>query len=386
MYDIVDHNANVRRPMQSVEFLKPTLKGLRFEGHAIPLEFLADLAALEEMLFETAKWRFLDANPSRSRCPRNFLHGVSLKLTGVEDGSAKPVISLVLAANLLFGNDAQYLEDARDSIVDAIVAADAGNPVKKYLPEKILRYFDRFGRSLRDGEAIEFTVSTKPTATLTKQTRRELVLAAGSANEVAENVVVYGRIPEADQSKSTFQIQLWDGRKITAPMGSNRTDVLEAFNKYPSGARVKVEGVGKITRANKLQSMESVDTFNMLDDLDTSARLDEFKYLRPGWLDGDGEPLSADGLDWLAGAFDDFYSQKLPLPYLFPTAEGRVRAEWTVKTFEMSLEIDLDNHTANWHACDVERDSEETFELNLNRPGDWTTLVDMIGKATGITP
>ena len=86
--------------MNTEPFLRPRLTGRRFEGHAIPLEFLKDLAVLEEMIVEVAKWRFLEKNPDRTRSPRGFTKGIELKLTGVEDGSAIAVISLVVASGM----------------------------------------------------------------------------------------------------------------------------------------------------------------------------------------------------------------------------------------------------------------------------------------------
>ncbi|MXY47133.1 MAG: hypothetical protein F4Y44_09140, partial [Chloroflexi bacterium] len=70
--------------MPSKEFLRPRLQGRRFDDGGIPLEFLSDLAALQEMVLEVAKWRFLERNPERQRSPRGFTKDVHLKLTGLE--------------------------------------------------------------------------------------------------------------------------------------------------------------------------------------------------------------------------------------------------------------------------------------------------------------
>jgi hypothetical protein len=83
--------------MDQNDFLKPHLKGERFEGAAIPLEMLRDLALLEEMVTEVAKWVYLRQHPGRTRSPRGFTGGVEFRLTRVEDGSAIPVISLDFA-------------------------------------------------------------------------------------------------------------------------------------------------------------------------------------------------------------------------------------------------------------------------------------------------
>ena len=57
--------------MNEIQFLKPKLVGARFQGHAIPLEVLKDLAVLEEMVIEVAKWQFIKDHPGRERAPRS---------------------------------------------------------------------------------------------------------------------------------------------------------------------------------------------------------------------------------------------------------------------------------------------------------------------------
>jgi hypothetical protein len=80
--------------MSIPNFLRPKLVGKRFEDHSIPLELLGDLAVLEAMVIEVAKWCYLQDKPDRKRSPRNFTDGTSLTLTAVEDGSDIAAIAL----------------------------------------------------------------------------------------------------------------------------------------------------------------------------------------------------------------------------------------------------------------------------------------------------
>ena len=118
---------------------------------------LADFAVLSEMLADVAKWKFLSDNPSRKRTPRGFIDGVTLTLTGVQTGSAIPIIRLVVpaVASLFPPTVLDYYELARTAIVGAVRAAEQGRPATDHLPAELLGYFDRFGRSLEDDEAIE---------------------------------------------------------------------------------------------------------------------------------------------------------------------------------------------------------------------------------------
>ena len=369
--------------MNTEPFLRPRLTGRRFEGHAIPLEFLKDLAVLEEMIVEVAKWRFLEENPERTRSPRGFTKGIELKLTGVEDGSAIAVISLVVASGTLFTPDNQaYFEQARDAIVRVIDAAEQNKSITDDFPEKALSYFDRMGRSLRSDEAIEFTTPTHKTpARLTKETRRKLVLASSNFKELTEETSVRGAISEADQDDMTFEIQLIDGRKIPAPLEMQHLDtILEAFKGYKGGMRVLIQGVGKFNRNERLQGIESIEQISILDALDVPARLEELSSLQDGWLDGKGISPSPEGLEWLANAFDTRYPEELPLPSLYPTAEGGIRAEWSVKRYEVSLEIDLSKKTGEWHQLNLDTDEEDTHSLNLETDEGWKWLAGRVSK------
>lgn len=368
-------------------FLEPRLIGTRFEGGAIPLEVLADLSVLSEMVVEIAKWRFYQANRDRQRVPRGFMDGISLKLTGVKSGSAIPVIELVLTATGLFpvSTAHPYFLEARQAIIEAVGAAEHNRPITDHLPQKLLGYFDRFGRNLADGEAIEFTdMSDQPPVRLTKETRRKLVLAS-SAEKFTDETSVYGLVHEFDQRAKTFQLTLSNGAILSRiPVEEQHYDtVLEAINGFRDKVRMRVYGVGRFDRNNRLQEIEKVEHVTILDPLDIRVRIDELKPLRTGWLDGKGIPPAHTGLDWLADSFDSSFPDDVSLPYLFPTPEGGILAEWSLKRWSPSLEIDLSAKTGSWHALNLDTDVEQTTELDLTKPDDWKWLAQEIRTMGG---
>jgi hypothetical protein len=359
--------------MHSETFLEPKLTGKRFDGGMIPLVVLADFAVLEEMIVEVAKWRYREANPHRKRVPRGFTNGIQLKLTGIKDGSAIPIITLFVAASSLVPPSSQpFFDEARSAFIGAIGAAQHGKVITQFLPKELLGYFDHFGRNLIDGEAIEFTEgpNSQPVR-LTKETRRTLVLAS-SADEVTEETVLHGVIPEMDQQAESFHIRLMDGTKVKAPLTRQHCKtVLEAFIGYQQGLRARMSAIGRFSRSNRLESIASVEHISVLDPLDMGVRIDELKLLRPGWLDGKGLPPDRDALDWLAGELDRRYPDDIILPYLYPTIEGGVRAEWPIKPYELSLQIDLANRVGSWHSLNLDSDDEQSRKLDLNAETDW---------------
>lgn len=105
------------------------------------------------------------------------------------------------------------------------------------------------------------------------------------------------------------------------------------------------------------------------------ARLEELRGLQDGWLDGKGTAPPDEGLDWLADAFGRHFPDDLPLPFLYPTAEGGIQAEWSPKPHEITIEIDLASHKGEWHGLNMDTDVEESRDLNLDDPSDWAWIV-----------
>ena len=376
--------------MSTQPFLYPHLTGARFEGHAIPLEFLKDLAALEEMIVAFAKAEFLKDHPDRQRVPSGFAKGIELKLTGMEEGSAVPVISLDIGPDPELSRQVQtysdrhdaiiYFERAREDLVAVIRAAEQSQSLTDYLPEKTLRYFGKFGRSLRDDEAVEFTTPTRDSpARLTKKAWLWLVQVSSEGDRLIEETSIRGIVPEADQDHMTFEVQPIVGQKVQAPIPPQHLDtILEALRGYKNGARVLLQGIGRFTRAGRLLGFDSIKDVSLLDPLDIAIRLEELRLLKDGWLEGGGRALSHKGLDWLSRSFKQHYPEDLPLPYLFPTEEGGVQAEWSLGPKEVSLEIELSSRSGEWHTLDMETNEVSERTLNLEDAGDWKWLVEQI--------
>lgn len=109
-----------------------------------------------------------------------------------------------------------------------------------------------------------------------------------------------------------------------------------------------------------------------------SSRLNELKTLQNGWLDGKGLAPDSAGLDWLARSFNSHYADAFPRPFVYPTAEGGVQVEWTIGKHELSLEIDLTSHRAQWHCLDLKTEADSFDDLNLDDARDWMRLTEKV--------
>ena len=375
--------------MASVEFLRPRLRGARFADGEIPLQVLADLTALREMILEVAKWRYISENPSRQRVPRGFADRIDLKLTGLGDGSAVPIISITTTDRSLEGTGMPYqefFELARDDIA-SVIAIESGIyqiPNGKPLPNQFLAYFNRIGRSLRDGESLEFPMPNgSGPARLTRESRMRL-LQRSTITELAQEVTLRGVVPEADHIRMTFELQQIHGGKTVCPMPEqHRETIIAAFQGYRDNTKILVQGIGRYDRQNRLSSLESVEQVTLLETLDVPARLDELRTMRDGWLDGVGRPPSSDGLNWLSASFENYFSDDLPLPNVYPTPEGGIEAEWSLGTVSIILEFDLDTHQGHWLRFHKESDEEDSQSLDLENSREWEWLTGEIRRITG---
>lgn len=354
--------------MADIRFIAPRFTGKRFENHSLPVSILEDLAAFEDLLVEMAKYIYLEQNPQRQRVPRGFTDGISLQLQSVEPGSAIPV--LMLASNLvgLFpaGNVA-YFEKAKDRIIQSIQAAHDGKPVTDFLPEQFLGYFNRIGKNLQQDEQIEFN-SGKDAIVLSSDIRKKIVLASPQIHEVISSFDIRCTISELNKAKNTFEIS-YQGRTIKAEIQpEHRAQIWKAFEGYENNQKVQISGSGKFDKSDTLMSVLHVDHISLVDSLDVSARLEDLAKLSDGWLNGEGKSISPEGLAWIENSLNNNLDPALPLPYLFPTLDGDILAEWKNDECDISIEFELMRKTAYIHV--LKKGASPALEKFVALPSD----------------
>ncbi len=134
--------------------------------------------------------------------------------------------------------------------------------------------------------------------------------------------------------------------------------------------------------------MSSLPVSPVVNPMDITHQLTDLRKLRDGWADGMqlahqwgrgyGKAPSAAGLDWLIRQFGTNYDIHLPRPYLYPTPEGGVQAEWSLGDHEVSLEIDLVRHTGDWHCFETRTGQSTERDLDLDDVASWKWLADQL--------
>jgi len=365
---------------RSEPFLRPRLTGKRFELHTIPLDFIADLVALRDILVEVAKAEFRNQNPDRQRVPRNFMEGIGLGLSSIENGSTIPVINLVFSGVALLPNHqaTSYFECARETVIQAIASVEKGNSIATLLPAKAMTLFNRFGQGLEEDEAIEFYNNDGAVRARYNKSVRERIISESPPLSVHEKITVRGYVTEADVYRRTWTFMFNDGKKVSAPLNdAYLNDVCDALKEYNPNAhnnpRVSLEGTAEIV-GTEIRSLEHVENIVLLDLLDIGSQLDDLRLLKPGWYDGkDGVSFQTKDLDWLTATWEWLQPDNVTLPYIYPTFAGEVQAEWSFGHHEIILKIDVKEHRGQWHYMNLQSETDDVVrELDLDKPEEWS--------------
>ena len=199
-----------------------------------------------------------------------------------------------------------------------------------------------------------------------------------------------------DSNQFSFRFDRWGAivdKAIESLRQQAQTLVVEieftnspSLSQQSSGTEVwRVAVVGPLEELWQQQlNYQSLEETSGADALDIAQQLEDMKYLEDGWADGMqsatewgkqyGIAPSPEGLDWLAVQFRAHYARSLPRPYLYPTPEGGVQAEWSLGANEVSLEVDLTSHIAEWHCINLQTDSSSEHVLGLDDEAAWGWL------------
>lgn len=359
------------------EFFQPRFVGARFAESTLPLEVAKDLAAYEILVIELAKELFIQEHPERQRVPKGFASNFNLHLERIDEGSAKPLLAVVLAGGLALGDGLNpYFERARDLISECVAAPD--NQLPPLFPKSLLPHFNHVGRSLRADECIELPGPGGVIGRLTPDKRKRLVLASDRVYE--REIELSGTIGEADWEKSTFRLRMMDGSQVIVPMP-------ESFHaqarKYGGRNRhlVVTSGVGAFDSWDRLQKVVSVESIEIQANYVLSYRFDDLFSLQRGWYDGAGDVPNHQSLSLIAQKMVSHYPETLPLPSIIPTQDGQLLFEWNVAG-DPSLDIDTQEMVGYFHSFGIGMgEIERNFALK-NDDG-WKDLFGFLQENLG---
>jgi hypothetical protein len=332
--------------MPTVEFATLIFQGTRFDQARMPVDALPELSAYRALVLSVARALFQDENPKRIRVPKGFDAGFQLFLERVEDGhSVVDVISRTTHEAHLFGD---VFDRARDVVEEGIRAASGGAPMPPILTRGALPRFSLFGRSLLPTERI---IVGKPQTTggaIYDRGVREAILRL-SKTSYEDNVDLVGEICEADKIKSDFEFITTDGARIPvnpSPLVSDAVRHMFYSNK------VRLRGTGLMDPNGIIQRVIDIDDLEESESDEAATQsgcptpiaeqVESLAKLETGWLDETTEKYDTQHLERLARLLAAVVSAfELPTPYVYPAADGLVRAEWSSGDAEIIAKIDV---------------------------------------------
>jgi hypothetical protein len=355
-----------------------TFRGTRFEGGRVPIALLGDLAALQDVLVEVARDVYRTAQPERSRFPRGYLKTTSLWLSAIEEGSAVLVLERLPSASLDEDQMIDPFDSARDIVLDAIASVARGEPAFGGIPKRSRQRFKHIGGHLEMGEAIELS-APNPGATPVVYDRAVRDLLIEEDEPTSDDHFMIGPVVAVELDQSSFRVK--QARRASDVHFTDDLDHMVRMSmvdqprsgRYLEGAiPFRIDGSGSFDRgglagflADEITPVSFIDAeFGQVVD-----RVASLLSMPEGWLDGDGQTIGDKLGERFLQVAVGLADQGLPAPYVYPTPDGGLRAEWSNESggIELMWEIEADG-THYVHRLDLTtgEDQDATYEASYD--------------------
>jgi hypothetical protein len=135
-----------------------------------------------------------------------------------------------------------------------------------------------------------------------------------------------------------------------------------------------------LTRFVTIDDVTYAEDAGLREALDVEKRLGVLANLAEGWHDGQGVALPSDGLVWLADLLSRAIEAGLSRPYLYPTLDGDVVAEWPFATAEVSVDFDLRARSASLVGTHLRTKAVLDVHFTFSDPADLDEMVSAVTR------
>lgn len=375
--------------VQGTPFVNLVFHGERFAAGVIPVDVLPELAAYRDAIVAAAKGLFRKEHYGRRRVPKGFEASIRLVLAGaIYPGSAVAEVRRLPSLHTPGTQATLPVPDEVDGAVEyverwfAAAVNDSALPDDLALPDqrRVERALASIGRHLLSEEALETRTNQRLSgARFTFEARRKLAERTGRRDievdfDSLSGVVVAVTVSEDGQ---TFTLDLGDqGVHSSIAFDPDRHDPLSIVAPHGRPIPVTVNFSARVDAHDfKVTRIEDVSSLVVEDsDLDIGferpdrqlflAAIAEFEAMGDGWFDGIGHAPTTESLEWArAPLLQACVENDVALPWLYPTPEGGVRAEWEAGALRASAVYDPEDGVlrlvrVNLETDDVDEDSE----------------------------
>lgn len=322
------------------DFLNIKYEGSRFSKGRLPLDVLADLQALEDILTSFAREIWLEEN-DRERMPTGYADWFNIALVGVGEGSALPKLQLQInepEAHLIEDHSRHKLmHRAEERFAKVLEAAEHGQDVA--LSPTQIRNFNRFLTNLKPGELFKYKkgpgddFTADNVISLDVERRKRFLTSVTTSYE--QRIQGRGRLKSVDEngylkfvSHSFKEFSVLDNSQEPTIYGSN----IGSYYEFDLTVERRHDDI--------IQSVITIHDLSLLEDPAITA-IDQMAALEDGWLDGYGSAVSERVREQAKSFLISF--NRLPSFYaVAPTEEGGILLEYINNGWDYGIEFNAD--------------------------------------------
>lgn len=378
-----------KTPIDIEFFTRLAIHGPRFDQHLVyegdentqllDVDVLPDLKVYRDLIVTIAKALYL-RRTKKSRVRPHFESEFQLNLFKTRPGSAAPELVRTHRnprpgrphqLHLVQGPD--DFDDARKLLEYTVQYLHDHNTLPQEFPREAIEKLASFGSGLGDADVIELAPN-RPESNERAPYNKLLRERVKSLAEQRE----YMRVDEVGDfhgaqfsPRRELKISTVALGTVKVPFLSTTEPLIADLVRDRRFTRIRVNGMAYVSAKHGVE-FDGFPLLTIEPDLPPTlikamdARLKELAELEAGWLDGEGQPLSKSGLDWLRGILlGAMAHNSLPMPMLTPTDEGGANASWHRRPWYVTAEFNLSSKSAYLHAADVVEKSIREMDLSF---------------------
>lgn len=337
--------------MSKQPFISPRFVGARFDQVTLPLVVARDLAAYEELVVELAKHLYRRKHPDRIKVPRGFAREFSLHLdTTIQSGSAIPSLVAVFTSSMLFSQLPAEFHEAKE-LINEVIATPQGEALPDNFPSSFYSYFNRIGRSLGEGEFIEWRPESSQNKAILDQAKR-IQLVRSHRNTYEATIDEIGHVVTLDTVKPAGSFRRLTGDIVpfiySDPFFS---DLKKAFG--VERMFVRLRGIGSFDGNDSLNSIPEIEEVDLLPHWTLVCAVEKLALLKAGWLEGHGASFSIETISQISQDLSQAFPMDLEYPIVVPTGDGHVSLEWVRPQSRIELEANTTDQQLELYATNV---------------------------------
>lgn len=329
------------------------LVGDRFDAPGMPADSAREVGYYRDALVSMARQIFLERNPDRTRAPAGFDQAFDLRLTTIEEGSARPQLVLHRPASSITDGEwdiwADIYANARDSVTSALGVIRTDGVVPAGLRTNTRRALKRVGSSLEPAERIDLghPLNVDRRASLDESTRRVLDEIDDVLPPVPVEHTLIGIITEYDGTGLSFTLKTDQGlstcvlEMFNDLLANRAKDVLALDGVTAPDVSVVGETLDPERKSVHLFNVSAIEMVRSIGEKVLVKRMERLAELQAGWWGPDSEPPAPSVLERIQLVVDRFAGAAVPVDFI-PSTDGAVVIEWTRGDVEFSASLHPD--------------------------------------------